>query len=147
MSIEHDVLERGNLVDDPRNIFQLPILTALPLVDLREHIQVGLKEAHVGYHRGVRRQADLLLERVVRVPQGYDVCDHRDLDVSTATSPGHLKLRQTRRLTLDELLIECGKLLEVSQVPEIDDHLGDLLGSGMKPSSGRCCPPWRSPGG
>ena len=129
MSIENDVLELGNLVDDLGNILQLPILIALPLVDLREHIQVGLKEAHVGDHRGVRRQADLLLERVVRVSQGYDVGDQR--------LPGrehsrlhlvNLKLRQTRRLTLDELLIECGKLLEESQVPEIDDHLGDVLG-------------------
>src|SRR5271157_3990306 len=129
MSIENDVLELGNLVDDLGNILHLPVLIALPLVDLREHIQVGLKEAHVGDHRSVRRQADLLLELVVRVSQGYDVEDQR--------LPGrehsrlhlvNLKLRQTRRLTLDELLIECGKLLEESQVPEIDHHLGDVFG-------------------
>ena len=129
MSIEDDVLELGNLVDDLGNILQLPLGIALPLVDLREHIEVGLKQAQVGDHRRVRRQPELLLELVVLVSQGQDVADQR------RPGPEHprphlvdLKLRQTRRLALDELLIQCSKLLEVGHVPEVDEHLGEVAG-------------------
>ena len=50
--------------------------------------------------------------------------DHLRLDLVD------LKLRQARRFALDELLVERGELLEVGQVPEVDDHLGEVLGDG-----------------